>query len=41
VTGVVKTVRMFRMKGVSAPLSLAFPGVNRMESETGTGMEWV
>ena len=39
--GVVKMVRLGGVKGLSAPLSLAFPGVNRVERELGVGMEWV
>ena len=27
--------------GLSAPLSLAFPGVNRLEREMSVGAEWV
>jgi hypothetical protein len=34
-------VRLGGVKGLSAPLSLAFPGVNRIEQEMSTGMEWV
>ena len=34
-------VRLGGVKGVSAPLSLAFPRVNRVEQELGVGMEWV
>jgi hypothetical protein len=30
-------VRLGAVKGVSAPLSLAFPGVNKLEA----GVEWV
>jgi hypothetical protein len=29
------------VRGLSAPLSLAFPGVNRVERELSVGMEWV
>jgi hypothetical protein len=39
--GIVKLVRLGGVRGVSAPLSLAFPGVNRVERELGVGMEWV
>jgi hypothetical protein len=39
--GIVKLVRLGGVRGVSAPLSLAFPGVNRVEHELGVGMEWV
>jgi hypothetical protein len=39
--GVVKVVRLGGVRGLSAPLSLAFPGVNRVEREMGVGMEWV
>ncbi|MFP5232212.1 MAG: hypothetical protein ACLGQX_06225 [Acidobacteriota bacterium] len=34
-------VRLSGVRGLSAPLSLAFPGVNRLEHELGAGMEWV
>jgi hypothetical protein len=37
----IKVVRLGGVKGLSAPLSLAFPGVNRVEQEMGVGMEWV
>jgi hypothetical protein len=39
-SGVLQVVRLGAVKGVSAPLSLAFTGVNRVE-EMGVGMEWV
>jgi hypothetical protein len=39
--GLVNTVRLGGVRGLSAPLSLAFPGVNRVERELGVGMEWV
>ena len=39
--GALKLVRLGGIKGLSAPLSLAFPGVNRVEQEMGVGMEWV
>jgi hypothetical protein len=39
--GAIRVVRLGGVKGVSAPLSLAFPGVNRVEQELGVGMEWV
>jgi hypothetical protein len=39
--GAIKIVRLGGVKGLSAPLSLAFPGVNRVEQEMGVGMEWV
>jgi predicted metal-dependent phosphoesterase TrpH len=39
--GVVKMVRLGGVRGLSAPLSLAFPGVNRVDRELGVGMEWV
>ena len=37
----IQVVRMAGVPGLSAPLSLAFPGVNRLEREIGVGMEWV
>jgi hypothetical protein len=37
----IRVVRLGAVKGLSAPLSLAFPGVNRVEREMGVGMEWV
>jgi hypothetical protein len=37
----IHVVRLGGVKGLSAPLSLAFPGVNRIEQEMSTGMEWV
>ncbi len=39
--GIVHLVRLGGVRGLSAPLSLAFPGVNRVERELGVGMEWV
>ena len=39
--GIVNGVRLGGVRGVSAPLSLAFPGVNRVGREMGAGMEWV
>jgi hypothetical protein len=39
--GAIRVVRLGGVKGVSAPLSLAFPRVNRAEQELGVGMEWV
>lgn len=39
--GIVKLVRLGGVRGLSAPLSLAFPGVNRVERGMGVGMEWV
>ena len=37
----INIVRLAGIRGVSAPLSLAFPGVNRLGSEMSHGMEWV
>jgi hypothetical protein len=37
----IRVVRLAGVKGLSAPLSLAFPGVNRVDREIGIGMEWV
>ncbi len=37
--GAIKAVRLGAVRGLSAPLSLAFPGVNREERELGVGME--
>jgi len=37
----IRVIRLGGVKGLSAPLSLAFPGVNRVEQEMGVGMEWV
>jgi hypothetical protein len=37
----IHVVRLGGVKGLSAPLSLAFPGVNRIEQEMSAGMEWV
>jgi hypothetical protein len=37
----IHVVRLGGVKGLSAPLSLAFPGVNRIEQEMRAGMEWV
>lgn len=37
----IQLVRLGGVRGLSAPLSLAFPGVNRVEREIGVGMEWV
>ena len=37
--GAIKLVRLGGVRGLSAPLSLAFPGVNRVERELGVGME--
>jgi hypothetical protein len=39
--GAIHVVRLGGVRGLSAPLSLAFPGVNRVERELGVGMEWV
>jgi hypothetical protein len=39
--GAVQTVRLISKPGISAPLSLAFPGVNSLDAEVSTGMEWV
>jgi hypothetical protein len=39
--GAIQVVRLGGVSGLSAPLSLAFPGVNRVEREIGVGMEWV
>jgi hypothetical protein len=38
---VVRAVRLGGVRGVSAPLSLAFPGVNKLVSEMDAGAEWV
>ena len=37
--GAINVVRLGGVRGLSAPLSLAFPGVNRVERELGVGME--
>jgi hypothetical protein len=37
--GAIKVVRLGGVRGLSAPLSLAFPGVNRAERDLGVGME--
>jgi hypothetical protein len=37
----IKVVRLAGVRGVSAPLSLAFPRVNSLGSEMSAGMEWV
>ena len=37
----IRVVRLGGVRGLSAPLSLAFPGVNRVGREMGVGMEWV
>jgi len=37
----IQVVRLGGVRGLSAPLSLAFPGVNRVEHELSVGMEWV
>ncbi|MGC9199666.1 MAG: hypothetical protein ACP5E5_12130 [Acidobacteriaceae bacterium] len=37
----IRVVRLGGVRGLSAPLSLAFPGVNRVEQELSVGMEWV
>jgi hypothetical protein len=37
----IRVVRLAGVRGVSSPLSLAFPGVNRMTSEMDAGAEWV
>lgn len=37
----VQVVRLAGVRGLSAPLSLAFPGVNRLEHDLSVGMEWV
>jgi len=39
--GIVRLVRLGGVRGLSAPLSLAFAGVNRGERGMGVGMEWV
>jgi len=39
--GAIQVVRLGGVRGLSAPLSLAFPGVNRVEPELSVGMEWV
>jgi hypothetical protein len=37
----IRVVRLGGVRGLSAPLSLAFPGVNRLEREMSAGTEWV
>ena len=37
----IQVVRLGTSRGLSAPLSLAFQGVNRLEHDLGAGMEWV
>jgi hypothetical protein len=37
--GAIKLVRLGGVRGLSAPLSLVFPGVNRVDRELGVGME--
>ncbi len=37
--GAIKIVRLGGVRGLSAPLSLAFPGVNRVDREFGVGIE--
>ena len=37
--GAIKLVRLGGVRGLSVPLSLAFPGVNRVERELGGGMD--
>lgn len=39
--GAIRLVRLGAVPWMSAPLSLAFPGVNRVEREVSIGMEWV
>jgi hypothetical protein len=39
--GAIQVVRLGGVRGLSAPLSLAFPGVNRLEREMSAGAEWV
>jgi hypothetical protein len=39
--GAIQIVRMGGVRGLSAPLSLAFPGVNRLQREMSAGTEWV
>jgi hypothetical protein len=39
--GAIQVVRLGGVRGLSAPLSLAFPGVNRLEREMSVGTEWV
>jgi hypothetical protein len=39
--GAIQVVRLGGVRGLSAPLSLAFPGVNRLEREMSVGAEWV
>ena len=39
--GAIQVVRVGGGSGLSAPLSLAFPGVNRLEREMSAGAEWV
>jgi hypothetical protein len=39
--GAIKIVRLGAVKGLSAPLSLAFPKVNSLDSRMEAGMEWV
>ena len=39
--GAIQIVRLGGVRGLSAPLSLAFPGVNRLEREMSAGAEWV
>ena len=39
--GAIQAVRLGGVRGLSAPLSLAFPGVNRLEGEMSAGAEWV
>ena len=38
---VIRAVRLSGVRGISAPLSLAFPGVNKLVSERDAGAEWV
>jgi hypothetical protein len=39
--GVIQLIRMGGVRGLGAPLSLAFPNVNRIAPELAAGMEWV
>ncbi len=39
--GVIHIIRLAGVRGLSAPLSLAFPKVNSIERELAVGMEWV
>jgi hypothetical protein len=39
--GAIHVIRLAGVRGLSAPLSLAFPKVNSIERELAVGMEWV